>query len=93
MSAEKKKMKLKTEIMIQKTDDTQFLVPVGAEAFHGIVRGNESAGAIVELLRKETTEEKILDAMCAAYDAQREKIAAGVRSVLNTLRKINALEK
>lgn len=31
--------------------------------------------------------------MCAAYDAQREKIAAGVRSVLNTLRKINALEK
>ena len=86
-------MKLKKEFVTQTIDDTQFLVPVGAEAFHGIVRSNATAAFIVDCLREETTEEDIVDLMCAKYDAPRDVIAADVAEIINTLRGINALEE
>ena len=85
-------MKLKDDFITQDIDDTQFLVPVGAEAFSGIVRSNKTAAFIVNCLKSETTETAIVDAMCAKYDAPREKIAADVAEILKTLRGINALE-
>lgn len=86
-------VKLKTDFIKQQIDDTQFLVPIGAESFHGIVRSNATAAAIVNLLETETTEESIVDAIYAKYDAPREKIAADVRTIIDTLRKVNALEE
>jgi hypothetical protein len=84
-------MKLKTDFITQDIDGTQFLVPVGAEAFRGIVRSNATAAFIVNCLKEETTEEKIADAMCAEYDAPRERIEADLREILGTLRGIGAL--
>lgn len=86
-------MKLRKEFVIQTIDDAQFLVPVGAEAFHGIVRSNATAAFIVDCLKEETTQEDIVDAMCAKYDAPREQIAADVAEIIKTLRGINALEE
>ena len=86
-------MKLKEDFVTQDIDGTQFLVPVGAEAFSGIVRSNKTAAFIVNCLKEETTEEKIVDAMCNKYAAPREEIAADVKEILDTLRKINALEE
>ena len=50
-------MKLKHDFIIQDIEETQFLVPVGAESFQGIVRSNQTAAFIVDCLREETTEE------------------------------------
>ncbi len=86
-------MKLKTDFITQVIDDTQFLVPLGHEAFSGIVRSNKSAAFIVDCLKEDTTEERIVDAMCAKYAAPRDVIAADVKEILNTLRGINALEE
>ena len=86
-------MKLKKEFVTQMIDDTQFLVPLGAESFRGIVRSNRTAAFIVDCLKEETTAEQIVDAMCERYDAPRETIAADVEEVLNTLRGIHALEE
>ena len=86
-------MKLKDSFITQNIDDTQFLVPVGAEAFHGIVRSNKTAAFIVDCLKEETTKEKIVDAMCAKYAAPRETIEKDVGTVLDTLRRIHALEE
>ena len=86
-------MKLKSCFITQDNDDTQFLVPISAEAFSGIVRSNRTAAYIVELLKKETTEEEIVDALYAKYDAPREQIAKDVHEILTTLRGINALEE
>ena len=86
-------MKLKSEFITQDIDDTQFLVPVGAEAFQGVVRSNKTAAFIVDCLQEETTEEEIVDKMCAKYDAPRDTVAADVKEILDTLRKINALEE
>jgi len=86
-------MKLKPGFITQDIDDTQFLVPVGAGAFNGVARNNATAAFIVNCLKRETTEEAIVDAMCAKYDAPRETIAADVKEILNTLRGIDALEE
>lgn len=86
-------MKLKNEFITQDIDDTQFLVPVGVEAFSGIVRSNKTAAFIVNCLKEETTETAIVDAMCAKYDAPRETIAADVAEILEKLRSINAIDE
>jgi hypothetical protein len=86
-------MKLRPDFITQDIDNTQFLVAVGAEAFSGIVRSNKTAAFIVNCLKEETTEESIVDKMCAKYDADRETIAADVAEIINTLRGINALEE
>ncbi len=86
-------MKLKPDFISQDVDDVRFLVPVGAESFRGIVKSNKTAAFIVDLLAEETTEEAIVDAMCEKYDAPRERLAADVAKVLETLRKIGALEE
>ena len=86
-------MKLKNDFITQTIDETQFLIPVGSESFNGIVRSNKTAAYIVDLLKEDTTEEKIIDALCARYDASREVITTDVRKILDTLRSINALEE
>ncbi len=86
-------MKLKDSFMTQEVDGIQFLVPVGREAFSGIVRSNPTAAFIVDLLKEETTEERITDALCETYDAPRETIAADVAEILGILRRIRALEE
>ena len=68
-------------------------MPVGAEAFSGIARSNKTAAFIVDCLIEETTEEAIVDKMCKKYAAPREQIAADLKEILATLRRINALEE
>ena len=80
-------MKLKSDFITQEIDDTQFLVPVGAESFSGIVRSNKTAAFIVDCLKEETTEEALVDKMCA------DRHAALGCLLLDTLRKINAIEE
>ena len=86
-------MKLKSHFITQTIEDTQFLVPIGAEAFQGIVRSNKTAAFIVDCLKNDTTKDQIVDAMCLQYDAPRETIDADVEEILATLRSINALEE
>ena len=86
-------MKLKSSFLTQDIDDTQFLIPVGGETFSGMVRSNSTAAFIVNLLKKETTEEAITDALWEEYDAPREVISADVQNVLSILRSIDALEE
>lgn len=86
-------MKLKPNFVVQDVDNIQFLIPLGSESFRGLVRSNRTAAFIVNCLREETTEEKIVDAMCETYDAPRETIAADVAEILGMLREINAVEE
>ena len=86
-------MKLKTDFITQDIDNTQFLVPLGGEAFQGVVRSNKTAAFIVDCLKAETTEKAIVDKMCAKYDAPRDTIVADVKEILDTLRGIHALEE
>ena len=86
-------MKLKADFITQEIDDTQFLVPVGAEACNNIVRSNKTAAFIVDCLKEETTKEKIVEEMCKKYDAPYETITEDVEGILVILRGINALDE
>ena len=83
-------MKLKKEFITHDTGDESLLVPIGGAAFSGLV--NKTLGAILELLKEDTTEEGIVAAMRARFDGPEEKIAADVRKVLDALRKIGAID-
>lgn len=85
-------MKLKKGYIVQNIDDTQFLVSSDAESFSGILRNNETAAFIVNCLKKETTEDEIIEAVWQTYDAPREQIKGDVREVLEVLRGIRALD-
>ena len=76
-------MKLKEGFLTQSVDNVQFLVPMIAGEFNGLVRSNETAAFIVNQLQRETTPEKIIDAMCAEYDTTREVIATDVLEILD----------
>ena len=86
-------MKIKEDFVKTELGDDTILVAIGekAEHFHGIVRLNETAAFIVDQLARDTTEEEILTAILKEYDVERSVAQAHVSSVLESLRKINAL--
>lgn len=86
-------MKLKPEIISMNIDETQYLVPVGGVAFRGIIRGNTTAGFILEQLKEDTCEEAIVDAICTEYNAPRDTVLSDVRFIIDELRGIGALEE
>ena len=86
-------MKLRSGFITQKIDGTLFLVSTGEESFSGFVRSNSTAAFIVDCLKEETTEDKIIEAMCSMYDAPRQEITADVKKILDPLRGIHALSE
>ena len=81
-------MKLKYEFETMEMDDQRVAVPVGDEAetaIHGIIKLNDSAAAIFELLKKETTEDAIVGAMEKEYDAAEPQIREYVRGFIDYL--------
>ena len=86
-------MRLKNDFIIQVIDGVQYLVPVGAEKFSGMLRNNKTAAFIVDRLKEETTEEAVVNAMFEKYEAPRDEIAADVKEILSTLRSVGALEE
>ena len=86
-------MKLKKEFLLHKTDAETVLVPaVGAE-FSGVMQGNRTLGAVLELLKTETTEEAVVSALKARYDAPEGAIERDVAKAISGLRKIGALDE
>lgn len=86
-------MKLKKEFIVFEAGKESMLVPTGAAKFAGLVRGNKMLGVILDLLKKDTTEKKVVDAMLERFDAPREIITEDVKRVVSELRKIGALEE
>ncbi len=86
-------MKLKKEFITHETGTETLLVPTGSAAFAGLVKGNKTLGAILSLLKDETTEAEIVSAMKARFDAPEAIIARDVSRALTELRRIGAIEE
>lgn len=86
-------MKLKPTFIRQTIDNTVFLVPVEGSGPVSLIKGNSITGRIIDLLQTETTQEAVVDALYAEYDAPRERIAADVARVMDTLRSAGAIEE
>lgn len=87
-------MKLKKGFITHNLMDEQIMVAAGpaAKQFHGIVRSNETAAFIVSCLKKDTTEEDIVNAILGEYDADRTTVQRDVHAILEKLKSIGAIE-
>ena len=86
-------MKLKQSFVTQEVNGTQIMVSADSAAFGGVVRSNAAAAFIVDCLKEETSQEKIIAAMLDEYDAPREVIERDVEKILGRLRGIGALDE
>ena len=85
-------MKLKKEFIPHETGSESLLIPAGGAGFSGLVKGNKRLGAILELLKEDTTEENIIAAMKQRFDAPEDVITADVKKALSELKKIGAID-
>ena len=85
-------MKVKKGFVVYESGGEYIMTGVGEANFHGMIRSNAVAAFIVECLAEDTTREEIIEKMFEKYDADRETLGKGVDSVLDTLRKIGALD-
>ena len=69
------------------------MVSAGNTKFSGLVRSNSTAAFIVDCLKIDITEEKVVSKMLEKYDAPKEIISADVKKVFDTLRSIDALDE
>lgn len=86
-------MKLKDGFITHDSDGEQIMVAVGdaADKFHGLVRSNKTAAFIIDCLKQENTEDQIVDAILAKFDASRDVVTKDVRKIITDLRKIGAI--
>lgn len=86
-------MKLNKEFLLHNTSEESILVPTGNAGFSGVVRGNKTLGAVLELLKTDTTEAALIADLRARFDAPEGVIEQDVQKVLSELRKIGALDE
>lgn len=85
-------MKLNRNFLVHTIGEETIVVPTGNVSFSGMVRGNQTLGTVLELLKTETTEEAVIAAMRARYEAQEGVIEQDVRNMLEKLRGIGAID-
>ena len=87
------RVKLKSEFLSHNYGGESLLVPTANAVFSGIVKGNDTFGAIVECLKTDTTEDEITDTLLSRFDAPREVVAADVARAVSELRRIGAIDE
>lgn len=85
-------MKLNKNFLLHNTDAESILVPTGAAGFSGVVRGNRTLGALLELLQTDRSEAELVAAMKARFNAPEGAVEADVQRALAELRRIGALD-
>lgn len=85
-------MKLNNEFITREMDNQQIMISASGK-FSGLVRSNKTAAFIVDCLANDTTEEEIVQKMLAKYNAPEDIIRKDVKKILDTLRRIGALDE
>ena len=89
-------MKLKEDFITHNSADGEVLLAVGKEAerFHGIVKLNETAGFIVDMLKKDVSLEELVEALHNEYpDVPEKTLESDVKEVIDQLDSIHAIER
>lgn len=88
-------MKLKYEFETTELGDAIIAVPVGdnARSFSGVLNLNDSAAAILKLLKKDTTVEQIVSALLEEFEGTKEEMTAFVEKFIDKLRNEDLLSE
>lgn len=74
-------------------DNQTFIIPTAGADFHGLVQGNSTLSAIAECLMYDTTEQEIVENLCARFDGDRSEIEADVAEAVKKLKEIGAIDE
>ena len=85
-------MKLKSNFVTHATAEGMLMISAGG-SFNGMVRSNDTAAYIIELLKTDTDRESVIAKMLERYDATEAQIASDVDAVLTKLRSIGAIDE
>ncbi|MBO4452557.1 MAG: PqqD family protein [Clostridia bacterium] len=87
-------MKLKKGFITHNVADKQVMVAVGraAKDFNGVVQSNSTAAFVIDMLKNETDEETIVNAILEEYEVDRDTAARDVHGVIERLKGIGAIE-
>lgn len=87
-------MKLKDGFITYNTGDENLLVATGeaGKSFNGIVRNNETAAFIAELLKNEITEDEIINKILEEYAVDEKTARKDVKKLLDTFKREGFLE-
>lgn len=88
-------MKLRNGFITYNSGSEQIMVAAGAasDVFRGMVRSNATAAFIIDCLKTEISREELAEKLVERYDAPREIISRDLDRVLDSLRKIGALDE
>ena len=88
-------MKLHNGFITYSTGAEQIMVAAGnaSDVFRGMVRSNETAAFIIDCLKEEISRQALLEKLCARYDAPADIIDRDLERVLESLRRIGALDE
>lgn len=84
-------MKLKDGFITYEVSGDHFTVPTANQSFNGLIKSNKTAAFVIEMLKKDTTAEKITAALYEKYDAPVEVIRKDVDGIIEKLRGIGAI--
>ncbi|WP_303233151.1 PqqD family protein [Holdemanella biformis] len=85
-------MKLKDSFITHMSNGEQILVDVSGE-FSGLIRNNESAARIVDCLKTETSIIEIVEQLSLEYEASNEELESAVKTVIDKLRSVGAIDE
>lgn len=88
-------MKLKGEFVFHELAGQHLVVAAGStvERFNGMIRNNETADLLFRLLRTDTTQDALVDALVDTYEVDRDRARADVTALLEQLREAGLLEE
>lgn len=88
-------MKLKKGIVTGNIDGQDFAIATGklANKFQGLINNTPSASFLFKLLQDDQTEDSLVEAMFAKYDAPKDQIRADVKEFIAQLDSYGILEK
>ena len=80
-------MKTKYNFEFMDLEDGLVAVPVGdgAQRFHGVLKVNETAAAIIKLLANDITESEIVTALLKEYTGEKDQIELYIHSFVEKL--------
>ncbi len=88
-------MKLHDGFITYNSGSEQIMVAAGAasDVFRGMVRSNSTAAFIIDCLKTEISLDELTEKLVERYDAPREIIVRDLEKILQSLRKIGALDE
>ena len=84
-------MKLKKTFLVNRVAGETIAVSASGD-FNGIVKANSTAAFLLDCLQKETCEEELIKKLTDTYEVSPETAAADLKSLLEKLRSVGALE-